>query len=237
VGTVRMSGAVTLKDGTRIPLEESFSAVPARNPVIAASTHVGDVMESLWRNAFERVQFKSVDINIKQELEPQIGMILKTTVDQPRIRAGEAVKVHVDIRTHRQGLHTINFEIPTPTSMEPGYYWVAVADADEAFDIDRDAALIAYPQNLKDLVKQLQQRRRGDRLYIYLLDKVKGARINGAPIAELPPSMHAILNDGVEGAPARKLSKKALKVMTLDPGIMLLGTSETQILVSAPRGH
>ena len=236
IGTVTLKGAVTLLDGTIIPIEEKFSSVPARNPVNAAASMVGDIMESLWRNAFERVRFKDVQLTVTQDLESHIGMVVKTVIQQPRIHAGETIKLRIDVRTHREGLKQLNVELPTDATMEPGYYWVAVADELEAMDIDREAAMVTYPRNIKDLIKQLQKKKRGDRLYVYLLDKVKGARVDGQPMAELPPSMQAILNDGMEGGPVRKLTKRSLKMVTLDPGVMVLGEAETQVHIAPPRG-
>ena len=65
VGTVRLKGNVTLENGAVIPMDQLFSGVPNRNPTYAAASMVGDVMEALWRNPFERVRFKRVDMTVK----------------------------------------------------------------------------------------------------------------------------------------------------------------------------
>ncbi|MBI5493738.1 MAG: hypothetical protein HY904_01860 [Deltaproteobacteria bacterium] len=235
LGTIHLSGAVTLQDGRRVPLDDTFSSVPARTPTVSTALHVGEILESLWRNPFERVRMKQVDFVVKQDVEPHLGMMVRSGVDKVRIHAGETLRAHVEVRTHREGLKRLSVEIPTDPWMEPGVYSVLFADGDEATTFDRDAGLVPYPQSLDEVVNILTHRRRGDHLYVFLADRVKGARVAGQPMPELPPSMLAILNEGMEGPPAKKLARRALKVMSVDAGMMILGDAETTITVLAPR--
>ncbi|MEW5854291.1 MAG: hypothetical protein AB2A00_36290 [Myxococcota bacterium] len=237
VGTVRLKGSVTLENGTVIPMDQLFSGVPNRNPTYAAASMVGDVMEMLWRNPFERVRFKSVDLTVKHHEEPMVGALTRASVAQPRVRAGQPFKVALDILTHRHGLRRMEVEFPTDERMEPGVYSIVVADREEAEEIDKEAALVPLARNLDDVVKNVMRTRKQDRLYAYFLDRVKGAKVGGLPMAELPPSMLAILQDGQDGPAARKQPRRAMVVKALDPGVMVTGKAEIEVQVLPPRSR
>jgi len=235
VGSVTVRGKVTLERGTAINFDETFSGVPNRNPTFGASTLVGDVMEALWRNPFERVRVKGVDLRITHSEAPQVGALVNTTVDQTRVRAGQPFRVNLQVRTHRQGLKTFAVDVPTSVAQEPGFYSLAVLDQSTAEKMDVEASNARYPQSLPDVIRDLQQRRRNDRLYVYFLDRVKGQRVQGAPMAELPPSMLAILGEGQEGSHSRKFPRRTLAVMEVDPGVMVSGESEINVEILTPR--
>jgi hypothetical protein len=94
---------------------------------------------------------------------------------------------------------------------------------------------VSVEASFKDIITHLRTTRRKDRLYAYFLDRVKGARVAGAPMVELPPSMQAILGEGQEGPEARKLTRRALKITELDPGVVVSGKAEMGVEILPPR--
>jgi hypothetical protein len=235
VGSVRVKGRVVLEGGRDLALDRLFSAVPPRSPTFQATNLVGDVLEELWRNAFERVRFKGVEVTISHHPEPAVGVVGRVAVEQTRVRAGRPLRVVVEVRTHRQGVKRLEAEFPTERAMEPGFYTVHVADREEALELDKDASLRKVPASLGDVVEELRRARRQDRLYAYLLDRVSGARVGGVPMAELPPSMMAILTAGQDGAAAKRQGRKALQVLELDPGAVVTGHGQVSVEVLPPR--
>lgn len=234
-GTLHMSGRILLEGGVEIPLTEMFTAVPARNPVHEAAGLVADVMQVLWRNAFERPRFKDVELTIRHELQPRLGAIIQVEVQPTRVVAGHDVKVITSLRTHRLGLQQVVTVLRVPPSTEPGKYQVYVKDGDGAVALDRDGGLAPYPQNMADLIELLKDRNRNDHLFVYLVDKAAGLRVEGAPMAALPPSMLALLAEGKDGLPTGKISKTVLLRQEVEAGVVVFGDGDHALEVVAPR--
>jgi hypothetical protein len=235
VGTVHVSGRVTLADGRWVPVEDMFTALPARNPTDQASALVADLMQVLWRNAFERPQFKEVALTVRQETEPRLGGVTQVDVEPLRVRAGGAVSVRTQVRTHRGGLKEVATRLDIPGALAPGKYDVRVVDADTAQEVERDAGLTPFPQNLEDLLTLLRKRPRADRLYVYVLEKTPGARVDGVPVPGLPPSMMALLQEGKDGLPSKKLARRVVLRVEVPVDFVVFGDGDATLEVAAPR--
>jgi hypothetical protein len=120
-------------------------------------------------------------------------------IDEIRPRAGRTIPLKILTRSYRgdETISTLPIEIPSHAS---GNLSVMVTDGRHLNAIEqREIRRSVDPQSVAQLVRLLNDTRRGNRIYIRLLTGTPGAVVNGEAMAALPPSVLAVFEGDRNG--------------------------------------
>ena len=150
-------------------------------------------LAALMTNDREPVQIDSLHLDVQSTELPRVTTIERAWIDATDIRRGRTVPLKILLRNWRGdvGVHTIPIEIPLNAE---GTLTVLVADGARFAQFEqRDGRPTAAPASVAALIKQLNQVRRSNRVYIRLLTRDAGAIVGTELLPSLPASVLAVL--------------------------------------------
>jgi hypothetical protein len=179
---LRNHGSVTFDD---IYTGNSASAV--------AAAAVANPVATLFANDFELVEILGIDVAVTALEERQTATLERVWLDATRLRAGDEVPLRILSRSHRGSelLETVMVKIPAHAS---GRLVIEVSDAATlAVQEQQEGRSLAEADSLDQLIRNLNDARRNNRIYVRLLRADAGAVDRGEPLPSLPGSVLAVL--------------------------------------------
>jgi hypothetical protein len=189
--TFSVKGTAQFADHASLDFDDIFTG---DGPIAGASAYVAGPLTMLLANDLERVDLKSLDLNITASEDSRSATIERVWIDEVRPRAGQTVPLKVLTRNYRgaETISTIPIDIPSNAS---GQLTVLVTDGKqlnqlEAHELRRELE----PQSVAQMIRVLNEIHRNNRIYVRLLTGSPGAVINGEAMTSLPPSVLAVLD-------------------------------------------
>jgi hypothetical protein len=189
--TFSVKGTAQFADHASLDFDDIFTG---DGPIAGASAYVAGPLTMLLANDLERVDLKSLDLNIAASEDSRSATIERVWIDEVRPRAGQTVPLKVLTRNYRgaETISTIPIDIPSNAS---GQLTVLVTDGKqlnqlEAHELRRELE----PQSVAQMIRVLNEIHRNNRIYVRLLTGSPGAVINGEAMTSLPPSVLAVLD-------------------------------------------
>jgi len=193
--TFAVRGTIDVAKQGSVSLDNIFSG---DNAVASAAGSLVGPLTAIVSNDFEPNVVDKVDLTIASTEEPRTATLTRAWLDEPRPRAGQTVPLKVTLHPYRGDdiVRTIPIEIPANAS---GNLSILVMDGTRLTQVEQREARATQPRPTAQLVRELNRTRRGDTLYVRLINSEPGASVNGETLPSLPPSVLAVMEGDKSG--------------------------------------
>jgi hypothetical protein len=193
--TFTVKGSIDVANQGSIALDNIFAG---DNAVTLAGASLIGPLTAIVSNDFEPAVIDKVDLTIASSEEPRTATLTRAWLDEPRPRAGQTVPLKVVLHPYRGDdiVRTIPIEIPANAT---GNLSVLVMDGARLTQVEQREARTTQSRPTAQLLRELNRTRRGDTLYVRLVNSEPGATVNGETLPSLPPSVLAVMEGDKSG--------------------------------------
>ena len=188
--TYEVEGQAVLRGRDAVSLGDIFSGGSAS---IGAAAYVAAPLVALAANTEEEVDIERIELTIKSAEEPRTATVERVWIDDPRPRPGRTVPLKVLLRTYRGEdiLRTVQIPIPAYAT---GPLSIVVTDGTRLTQAEQREARASQPtRTVSQIVSMINRARRGNTVYVRLLNASPGAVVSGELLPALPPSVLGVL--------------------------------------------
>ncbi len=150
-------------------------------------------MSVLLRSGFNNIDVRGVELNITATDGKSTAQLQRVTVDRTEVKAGESFEVQAIMRSDSGRIFAQKISVKVPADTPAGALLIAVADGDSLDQLS--AARSFVPGDVAELVRNINQVKKDDRLYVETYRITSGAVIGSNELPNLPPSVLATLNN------------------------------------------
>jgi|GEM_PF-5466567 len=158
--TLFMNGSIEIEGSSSIDFSESFTSISGLSSILWKKT------SSILDNRFTKARITKVSIQAKVFDEYRRLSIESATLDKPNVKPGETVKLRVTLSQPLKGSKTVDLEIVLPQDLQFGVGKIVVGNQDTIGKTERGENNVV---NLSTLVESLNQKRRPDAMYVYIV--------------------------------------------------------------------
>ncbi|MCU0237879.1 MAG: hypothetical protein MUC29_00425 [Pyrinomonadaceae bacterium] len=187
--TVSVKSEIKIKGEESVKIERRFSGPQA---VQMASGSIAVPISIVLNSGFANVEITQVNAEIKSFDGTKTADLEKISLDRNEVKAGETVEAQAFIRTDDGQFFVERIPIKIPAETPAGTILVTIGDGNSIQQIS--AAKQFVPKNLGDLIKNINNIKKNDRLYVITQRVTNGAIIGSKELPNLPPSVLATLN-------------------------------------------
>ena len=146
------------------------------------------VMSALADNPFEYPKIESLECDVKMVPTQHFSFFDEVTVVSDVPAPGETLDVNIRIRNYLGEPVNHSLTIPIPIGMKGEVLTLQIADASQ-LDPQNQMLLRADMDTLSDIVRQVNQMRSSQNIYVRLLKQADGFQLQGDTMYDLPPSI------------------------------------------------
>ena len=153
----------------------------------------------LVQNPLERVQFESIEVDVKQSIEPRSATLVGANAGRTVVRPGESVDLNLDLVAWRGERFRRSLSVDLPEDLPAGRYSLIVGDGssvDAARLALEPADPVSFPQAL-ELMRSLHSRR--DLLVLGVYGG-PGLSVAGEVMPRLPASIRSLWSAAASGS-------------------------------------
>jgi len=193
--TFTVKGTIDVAKQGSVALDNIFAG---DNAVTLAGASLVGPLTAIVGNDFEPAVIDKVDLTIASSEEPRTATLTRAWLDEPRPRPGQTVPLKVVLHPYRGDdiVRTIPIEIPANAS---GNLSILVMDGARLTQVEQREARATQSRPTAQLLRELNRTRRGDTLYVRLVNSEPGATVNGETLPSLPPSVLAVMEGDKSG--------------------------------------
>ncbi|MDE3156123.1 MAG: hypothetical protein KGN76_13530 [Acidobacteriota bacterium] len=186
--TFSVKGTATLKGHGEIHFEDMFTG---DQPSVGAAAYIVGPLTFLLKNDYEPVEIQGLNISITSTEEPRTARLERIWLDGVRPRPGTTVPLKVLLRTFRgeEIVRTVAITIP---AWARGHLSLLVSAGSRLAQIEQRQGG-SEPHSIGQIVRELNDAPKNNRLYVQLLNSDPGAVVNGERLQGLPPSVLDVL--------------------------------------------
>jgi len=187
---IEVSGEIKLKGQEPIKIERRFAGMQATQ---LAGYSIAAPINALLQSRFDNVEISQINLSLTSIDGSKIATLDRLALDKKEVKAGESFEVQAFVRTDTGKVLSQKISVKIPADTPVGTLTVAVGDGNS---IQQTAASRQFvPKDLSELVKTINEVKKGDRLYVQTYRVSNGAIIGSKEMPNLPPSMLATLNN------------------------------------------
>jgi len=191
--TFAVSGSARVKGLGAVSLENVFAGDAAS---ANAAASVAAPLTSLLRNELADVEIEGIDLVVQSTEQTRTATIERVWLDGGDVRAGRTLVLKIATRSYRGEETVRSLPVPIPEHVR-GPLTLLVADASALREWEQHEIRPASDvQNIGQLIRQLNETRRNNRLYVRLASQSAGAVVGGEAMPALPPSVLTVLEAG-----------------------------------------
>jgi hypothetical protein len=146
----------------------------------------------LVANEFRTVMPERVTLDIQAREEQQGTTIDRIWLDTTRPTLGGTYALQIQLQDFRGAHHTVALPITLPNQAD-GPLTLLVSDAPTLTALEQHDLHPAKPASFADLLRQVTETRRNNRLYVRLIESTSGTVVSGATLSALPASVQSLL--------------------------------------------
>ncbi len=188
--SIAASGSVSFGADGRVAIDNFFTGDSA--PALAAEAATEPIGIAAT-NKFRSELPESLDLHLTVAEEQRSSTIERAWLDTTRPKIGHTYNLQVLMRDYRGGAQTVSLPITMP-SHAAGPLTLLVSDAATLSGIEKHELKPGAPTNIHELIEQMNDTRRNNRLYVRLLTGAPGAVVAGQTLPSLPPSVRSVLD-------------------------------------------
>jgi hypothetical protein len=229
--TLKVVSKISVKGQPEVRFENSVSDLVNSTTVaaLAATAPVSFLLSS----GFEGVEVEQVEVEITAVEQTRTAVLEKIWVDKGEVKPGEEVKVTAFIRKPSGETTSESFPVKIPEQMTPGPVDIIVGEGLSLARVDSESGRAEYiPENVRQLIRAINNLKKNDRLYIRLYRDSQGMIVGGEGLPELPPSLLELYGSKRTSGTATPLGKVIYFEHELPPtDFVLEGHKTVQIMV------
>ena len=188
--TFAVHGRLLLTGRPPIALDDVFTGDQA-GP--AAATAMASPLSALMTNDKEPVRVESVELEIDSAERIRETTIDRAWLDTAEVRRGETATLRILLRPWRGEKQVRSLDIEIPRYAD-GPLTLIVADGARLAQWEqRERRTSLLPDTLDQMIKLLNETRRGNRVYVRLVGRDLGAVVKGEAMPSLPSSVLAVM--------------------------------------------
>lgn len=194
--TYAVRGRSTIMGHEAVEFDDVFAG---DQPGIAAAAAVAMPIGALMTNDMEPIRVGSLRLDVDSSERLRSTTIERVWLDTTDVRRGKTVALKILLTPWRgeKTVRTVDVDIPRNAE---GPLTLLVADGLRFAQWEqREQRTASAPGSVDEMIKVLNQSRRGNRIYVRLLGRDTGATINGAAMPSLPSSVLSVMQ-GDRGA-------------------------------------
>jgi len=191
--TLRVRGRISVKGQPDVTIENRFSALS--NAPFLAMLSVSQPVGLLLSSGFRDVNIAGIEVNIDSVDSRNSGSLDRIWIDKTEVKRGERIEVQAFARNDNGNEFVQRIPLEIPLDMPLGKLHIVVSDGASLNTLESrlSPSLLFSPKSLSQLIREINKRRKNDRLYVKLLHPGDGAIINNEEMPSLPPSVLATL--------------------------------------------
>lgn len=152
-----------------------------------------NVVGVLADNPFEYPKIEKLHCEVEMIPTQHFSFFDGVTIESDVPAPGESLDIHIRIRNFLGEPVGYSLKIPIPIGTKNEVLTLQIADAAQV-DPDGNALLRADMDTLSDIVRQANQIRSNQKIYIRLLKQAEGFQLQGDTMYDLPPSITHLFN-------------------------------------------
>jgi hypothetical protein len=232
--TFAVRGRSTITGHGSVDVDDVFAG---DQPGIAAASAVAMPIGALMTNDKEPVRIESLHLEIDSSERLRVATIQRIWLDTTDIQRGKTVPLKILLSTWRGEniLQTVAVDIPRNAE---GPLTLLVADGVRFAQWEqREQRAVLNPDSVDQMVKLLNQSRRGNRLYVRLLARDSGAVVGGEAMPALPSSVLAVMQGDRGSAANPPLQTSTLGAWEIPMGQAVVGLRTLTVTIDLPIRH
>jgi len=190
--TLEVSGTINLEGGEAVAIDSAFAG--ELNAQAQATLASVAPISYLLSGGFEGLEIESVELTVRSTDRRRSAQLDAVSVDRTEVRAGESVMIEARLRTLDGNSFVETYPVVIPQGLAPGRVLLMIGDGVTMTASDLRRAPATAPHDLGQVIRELNDLRKNDRLYGKIFSTNPGAVIDGEELPSLPPSMIAMLN-------------------------------------------
>ncbi len=190
--TLDISGSIRVKDYDPIRVDNVFSG-DANTQTTATIGTIAPV-QYLMNAGYDGIVIEGVDLDIVSTDRKTNAQLERISVDKTEVRPGETVILSAFLRATTGDIVVERHPVQIPSGLPAGPVQLLVGDGTTITTTDLRRGAAGVPKDMTQIIKELNNLRKNDRLYIKILSFAPAIVIGGEELPSLPPSMAAVIN-------------------------------------------
>lgn len=228
-GSVELDIRIDLPGQQTLVFQDLVSVTAGSSVAGSAARILGEALSDIWRNPFTPVTGVQIKVLARISKQHRRAKVVAARISPPTAVPGQKVQISVDLRNYRNEMSTVVQKLVLPKDLERGSLDIHIGSARSLSGLDGRTGRWLKAESYQDVIDNVRQRRRSDRLYIVMVRPQSGLRISGKPLPELPPSMRAILSRGAGGVARGRLSETVVAEHIFDLGAQITSSVELEL--------
>jgi len=151
------------------------------------SGNIHSITSRILSNRYKKVHLKAVRLKINLESGRDLTRIVRISTDRPVVKPGENVTLNCLLEPYNGESYTENIEVTIPRDAPDGELALGVSGGSQLEDLRKRMNLVDPPTNsFEQIVRRLQEKPRGDRLFAVLALPNQSIHVDGE-VLESPP--------------------------------------------------
>jgi SpoIVB peptidase S55 len=190
--TLAVTGTIHLKDKETVNIGNIFTG-DMNGPAMASIAAIAPV-QYLMTTGYDGTVIQKIDLEIVSTERKSAAQLEGITVDKTEVRPGETINLTAFLRATSGDSVVERYPVQIPAGLPAGSVQLLVGDGTTITSTELRRGAAGAPQDLNQVIRELNKLRKNDRLYIKILSNEPGVVIGGEEMPSLPPSMSAVLN-------------------------------------------
>jgi hypothetical protein len=204
--TLQVRCQISLLNQPDVNFENSVSDL-ASSPALAAISAAAPV-NFLLNSGFEDMSLQRINLEISAIEQTREATLEKIWQDKLEVRAGEEINLTVFLRKQNGETVSEKYPVKIPPDVGPGPLKIAIADGRSLNKSDADSETGEFvPDNLRQLIRAINNIKKNDRLYIRIFRDQPGAVVGGEGLPDLPPSLLALYRSEKTSGDVKTINK------------------------------
>jgi hypothetical protein len=187
--SIAASGTISFGKDGQVDIDDVFTGDAAAT---AAAGAIAAPVGMMVANEFKSVMPERMDLTIRAREEQQGTTIDRVWLDTTRPHLGGTYALQVQLQDFRGGHRTVSMPITLPAQAD-GPLTLLVSDAATLTALEQRELRPAKPASFDELLRQVNESRRNNRLYVRLIASASGTVVGGDTLPALPASVQSLL--------------------------------------------
>ncbi len=188
VSTIRVKGTAAVGDAT-LRLDDVFGGDSA---VVSAAASLAAPLAAVLRSDLGKPEVGRIALEVETDERQRSTRLARAWIAEPRPRAGDTVTLMVETRNFRSAPQLHKLQVPIPATAQ-GPLQLQIIDGASLAQLEGRRRSMEQARSIEELVKLLNDGRRGDRWYVRLTRSAAGSVVNGHDLPALPGTVITVL--------------------------------------------
>ena len=188
VSTIRLKGSADV-GGATLRMDDVFGG---DNAVINAAASLAAPLSAVLRSDLGKPQIGRIALQVDTDERQRSTRLDRAWIAEPRPRAGDTITLMVETRSFRSAPQVHRIPVPLPSTAS-GPLQLQIIDGGSLAQLEGRRRSLEQARTVEELVKLLNDARRGDRWYVRLTRPAAGSVVNGRDLPALPGTVINVL--------------------------------------------